>query len=345
MLGLDLYQQFNTVTDWSAVAGAGVKFVYIKLTDGGGQAIVHADNYVNGARSVGIKVGGYHYMEATPSPEQQADMFAAELRRLNALDIAPMLDIEENSIPVASRVDFGQRFLRRLQANLGGARVGIYSSSSWFRTLTPDTWGIPDLVDWDAEYGPNDGTEHPISSYSGHVDIHQYTSVGHIAGISGDVDMDDAYTTAISAHTATSPNAEDDDVIIKCQYQNKDGSSVELTGIYSGGFLSGVSPATAASIDTDIKNGNVFPRWVDSAEWDDLDNKGNQVLQLLKQLITTVGQVPAVTVDPTVVGEALAAAEGPQIVSAFTQALSSLPTELAGQILEQVKAALDKAVA
>lgn len=199
MLGLDLYQQFNTVTSWPAVKAAGVQFVYVKLTDGGGRAIVAGDNYANGARGAGIKVGGYHYMEASPSPEQQADVFAAELKRLNALDIPPALDLEEPSIPVGSRIDFGQRFLKRLQANLNGARVAIYSSGSWFTALHPDTWGIPNLMDWEAEYGVNDGAEHPIRSYTGHVDVHQYTSVGHIAGITGNVDVDDAFVDITSS--------------------------------------------------------------------------------------------------------------------------------------------------
>jgi lysozyme len=52
--------------------------VYVKLTDGGGRATVAGDADVAGARSVGLAVGGYHYMQAQPSPETQAEVFAAE---------------------------------------------------------------------------------------------------------------------------------------------------------------------------------------------------------------------------------------------------------------------------
>lgn len=190
MLGIDLYQRYNLVTDWRLVAGDGVRDAYIKLSDGGGPAAVRGDAYIAGARAAGIAVGGYHYMQASPSPETQAAVFAAELTRLRALDIAPALDLEENSIPAGSRVDYGRRFLLHLQGLLNLSKVGVYSSASWFAALKPSTWGVPGLVDWVAQYGVNDGREHAITYSVGHVDVHQYSSTGHVPGIGGSVDLD-----------------------------------------------------------------------------------------------------------------------------------------------------------
>lgn len=194
MLGIDLFQQYNLVTDWHLVRAAGVQHVYVKLTDGGGLASTHGDAYVAGARAAGCAVGGYHYMQAAPGPETQADVFAAELQRLRALDIAPALDLEESSIPPAVRADYGRRFLVRLQSTLNISKVALYSSASWFTALQPDTWGITGLVPWVAQYGPNDGAEHPVNAYTGHVDVHQYTSTGHVPGIAGSVDLDNILT-------------------------------------------------------------------------------------------------------------------------------------------------------
>lgn len=191
MLGIDLYQRYNLVSDWHTVYADGVRECYVKLTDGGGPAVVHGDAYVAGARAAGIKVGGYHFMEPTPSPETQAEVFAAELRRLNALDIAPALDLEAPAIPVGSRVDYAKRFLTHLQATLNMSKVVLYASASWMTTLKPDTWGISGLIDWVASYGTNSGAEQAVTAYTGHVDVHQYTSAGHLAGISGAVDLDD----------------------------------------------------------------------------------------------------------------------------------------------------------
>ena len=69
-------------------------------------------------------------------------------------------------------------------------RIALYSSTSWLRAIAPDGWHLSGLIDWDAEYGPDDGREHP-ATYPGPVGIHQYTSVGHIAGVTGPVDLDD----------------------------------------------------------------------------------------------------------------------------------------------------------
>lgn len=193
MLGVDLYQKYNLVTDWHLVARE-VRTVYVKLTDGGGPAAIRGDDYVAGARAAGMQVGGYHFMQPTPSPEKQADVFAAELRRLKAFDIAPALDLEAASIPAGQRADLAGRFLRRLQSTLNVHRVGLYASASWLAALRPSTWGISGLIVWDAQYGVNDGREHAMTTPVGHVDVHQYTSTGRVPGISGAVDLDDILT-------------------------------------------------------------------------------------------------------------------------------------------------------
>lgn len=207
MLGIDLYQRYNLVSDWAAVRASGVRDVYVKLSDGAGKAAVPGDVYVARARAAGMQVGGYHYMQPTPTPEAQADVFAAELRRLRALDLAPALDLEENSIPAVSRVDYGRRFLRHLQGTLNISRVAVYSSASWFAALHPDAWGVNGLVDWVAQYGVNDGREHAITAYLGHVDVHQYTSAGHIPGIAGLVDVDTILTDITEQAPAPTPVA------------------------------------------------------------------------------------------------------------------------------------------
>lgn len=216
MLGIDLYARYNLVTDWHAVYASGVREVFVKLSDGAGPAAVRGDGYVAAARAVGMKVGGYHYMQPSPSPEAQADVFVAELRRLKALDIAPALDLEAAAIPTGVRVAWAQRFLKRVQADLNVVRVMLYSPRSWLDTLRPDTWGMTGLVTWDAEYGPNDGREHP-GAYTGHVTVHQYTSSGHLPGISGLVDLDDVLgdITATSAPAPATPvTREGDDMAV-----------------------------------------------------------------------------------------------------------------------------------
>lgn len=191
-LGIDIYR-YQTVTDWDAVKRHGVSFVYVKGTDGGKPAIVRADNQVRGAHSVGIPVGLYHYAQLTPSPETQADVLTAEVRRLGATGLPPALDLEEPHKAGAVARDFAHRFLARMRAN-GFDQVTLYANTSMLTGI--DALQIdddPNVLIWAAAYGPNDGRRHPLG-YRGRVTIHQYTSVGRVPGISGDVDLNESST-------------------------------------------------------------------------------------------------------------------------------------------------------
>lgn len=195
--GVDIYR-YQTVTDWHALAGA-VSWAYVKLTDGAGPAVVRGDKQVNGCQSVNIPVGGYHYAQPG-NPEQQAAVLLSEIRRLGAVDLAPALDLEAPFTPGSAAKDFGIRFCRAVAE--AGYRPAVYMSASWAGTMRPDQWGIPGLVIWVAAYGTNSGAAYDPKRtpatvtryYAGRYDIHQYTSTGRVAGISGVVDVNEALT-------------------------------------------------------------------------------------------------------------------------------------------------------
>jgi GH25 family lysozyme M1 (1,4-beta-N-acetylmuramidase) len=191
-LGIDVYR-YQTVTDWAAVKRHGVSFVYVKGTDGGGPARVRADDQVNGAKAVGLPVGLYHYAQLSPSPEVQADVLTGEIRRVGASDLSPALDLEAPFVPNAAARQFAYRFLDKLRAN-GFEIVTLYANTSMLTGIGAATLEIPGLRIWAANYGPNNGLRNPMS-YRGRVDIHQYTSVGQVPGITGSVDLNEAITT------------------------------------------------------------------------------------------------------------------------------------------------------
>lgn len=187
MRGIDI-SRYQNVTDWNAVKRHGVQFVWVKGTDGGGPAPVQrADAQVAGARSVGIPVSIYHYAQLSPSPEAQADILAAEVRRLEArygpLLVPPALDLEDPHAPGSAAATFARRFLFRLKAH-GFGRVTLYANTSMLTGIRADDIrrDIPGVVIWAASYGNNNGTRHPLP-YGGWVDVHQYTSVGQVPGI------------------------------------------------------------------------------------------------------------------------------------------------------------------
>lgn len=195
-LGIDIYRSFQTVTSWPKVKAAGVTFVYVKLSDGGGTPVGgRGDNEVAGARSVGIPVGGYHFVQANPGPAAQADILVGEVTRLGATGCVPMLDLEDNpagsklpNIPDSQKAAFGKAFCQRVVAR--GFRPGVYLNNALAKQLRPDTWGVPGLVIWIARYGARP------DAAAGRYDLHQYSSSGSIAGITASgVDLDESYSS------------------------------------------------------------------------------------------------------------------------------------------------------
>jgi len=249
--GIDIYR-YQTVNDWSAVKRAGVTFVYVKGTDGGGQAPVHADVQVGGAHAAGIPVGLYHFAQKYPSPENQADVLTNEVRRLHADGLPPALDLEDN--PPAGLYwsatearQFAMRFLARLRNN-GFARVCLYSNTSTLSAIGADTLGISGTEIWAANYGANDGRQHAYT-YSGHVDVHQYTSVGGVPGIVGNVDLNQSLTDFSGPVVPDpKPTPKDDDTMIV--------ASPHAQILLSGGVVIGLGPDSAGPVN----DGTVFPR-------------------------------------------------------------------------------------
>lgn len=227
--GIDIFRVYQTVQDWQAVRDSDVLFCWIKATNGNGIATFNADRgyapapadpTVEGALSVGIAPGLYHYALGG-SPEAQAEVFAREVNRLGCKGpgyLPPALDAEELAIgPTwAARREWCIRFLLRLRELVKQDRVAIYMNASWAANTRPDQWDIPGLVIWVAAYGPNDGGRHAIPFYEGRFDVYQFTSQGlrHVRGIRSEgLDVNEANTplSVLLGHTEEDDMFTDDD--------------------------------------------------------------------------------------------------------------------------------------
>lgn len=208
---IDVFEKYQGAINWGQVAAAGVRNVFVKLTNGTKAASPPGDHYVTGARAAGVAVGGYAYVLGG-SATAQADAFASELLRLDALDLAPALDFEDASLPTGAtdRRAWIVAFFTRLKVRIPSlTRVLLYSSGSELTAINADSIALPGLqvLIWDAEYGPNNGTEHAIVHYTGTVAVHQYTSVASVPGVAGQLDEDTIDTDITEGATMTDPNS------------------------------------------------------------------------------------------------------------------------------------------
>lgn len=192
-LGIDIHPIYQRHIDWNKVKNTPVQYIWVKVSDGGvpyrkyqSGILYTPDVHVRGALSIGRRVGGYHYAQFSPSPEQQANLLTIEVRRLGAVTLAPALDLEHPFVPGPLARDFAVRFIKQLKFN-GFDKVAIYGYTAMFQNIRPDLWDIPGLVIWAAR-PVSDGDIGDLGIYRGRCDVHQYTSVGQVNGIEAEVD-------------------------------------------------------------------------------------------------------------------------------------------------------------
>ncbi len=132
------------------------------------------------ARAAGAKVGGYHFA-GHADPRAEADFFLSKLGTPG--DLRPCLDLESGQ----SR-QWAEQFVLRCKDKLGYMPV-LYGSTSFIQPMRAASATLRACPWWRAEFGPNDGQRHPLAGGDLGAAAHQYTSVAHVPGISGNTDQ------------------------------------------------------------------------------------------------------------------------------------------------------------
>lgn len=193
-LGIDIYARYQTVTNWQAVKNHGVKYCWVKVTDGNGRAVAPGDGLVRGAKSVGIPVGGYHFAQPGDAV-RQANVFINEIERLGATGLKPALDLEAPFTANTTARNFGIAFCKQVRAR--GYEPAVYMNQYFASVLRPDQWS-PRPALWIARYGAK-------PAYGGPYDVHQYSESGRVPGITGNVDLNESVTNNHFATTQQAP--------------------------------------------------------------------------------------------------------------------------------------------
>jgi lysozyme len=186
--------------DWPRVAKAGIKFAYVKITEGATWQDPRWRENVAGAKQAKIKVGGYHLWKAlTSTNADQVRWFHRQ--GVAEWDLPPAMDVEHKEakllqpgesqyrvydwLDLAGRVMGGQCVLYISPRGLGVMKhpartVGLINA------IYPATSGL-----WLCQY---DGVKYDAKLLRRikmpPMTFRQYTSSGRVPGIDGDVDLD-----------------------------------------------------------------------------------------------------------------------------------------------------------
>jgi len=155
--GIDV-SAWDPFIDWPVVKNQGIRFVIIKATEGTGFVSAAYPSQWDGAKSVGILRGAYHFLRAAEDGVKQADFFLSKVTVEDG-DLPPVLDIEEANNAGASRQQFignSQKWLERVEQQTGRTPI-IYSRPLFLKdnmagnNLKPPPWASK-YPTWLAEY-------------------------------------------------------------------------------------------------------------------------------------------------------------------------------------------------
>lgn len=172
MKGIDIYSG-TVIKDWNAIKSS-VDFIYIKLTDGLTYNNPMAPEQYKAAKSVGLKVGAYHFAEKN-NVVAEYNHFVNEVEKYE-WDLKPALDYELTTNP---DFNFISQFIS------WDLNLLLYGPHSII-----DKTGIPKSRIWIAE-----PTDTLYSNYSVPVTVGEYAGIqyqwyGKISGLEGNANVD-----------------------------------------------------------------------------------------------------------------------------------------------------------
>jgi GH25 family lysozyme M1 (1,4-beta-N-acetylmuramidase) len=181
--GIDVsYWQGNI--DWAAVAGDGIEFAFIRVSDGLGYYDTEFQGNWAGAQANGIIRGAYQFFRSDEDAIDQANLLLDEIGTLADGDLPPVIDVEstDGQTP-ATIIDKVQQWLDHVEAATG--RVPIIYTAKWFWETNVGSSAFAGYPLWAANWDvvcpniPDQWTEWYFW---------QTSDSGSVAGIGGNVD-------------------------------------------------------------------------------------------------------------------------------------------------------------
>ena len=192
-MGIDV-SKWNGTIDWNAVKKSGVSYVIIRCGYRGSTtgALIEDPVFksnIKGANAAGLKVGVYFFSQAMNEVEavEEASMTIGLIRNYS-ISYPVFLDVEPSggradAIDRNTRTKVIKAFCETLRNS--GYTPGVYANKTWLESYM-NAGELSSYKIWLAQYNT-------APTYSGKVDMWQYTSKGKVAGISGYTDLNLSY--------------------------------------------------------------------------------------------------------------------------------------------------------
>ena len=189
--GIDISNWSGSV-DFKGVKDSGVEIVYIQATEGTFYTDPYLQEFYDGAKENGLKVGFYHFFNPgnSPTPIEQARYFVDAISGME-VDCRLAIDLEQTGGLSKEEVSSqAVEFLKEVE-KYSNKNVVVYTYTNFAQTELDSNSGIGDYPVWIAQYSKNPPEYNPIwkDNYAGW----QYSDSGYIDGIDANVDLDIFY--------------------------------------------------------------------------------------------------------------------------------------------------------
>ena len=199
LAGIDIYNG-NGKVDWKAVAKDGVKFAWIKCSEGTTFKDKSRKRNITAARKAGLIVGGYHFGRPDNGPKQdfrdaieEADNFLAAITcNAHSGDLLPVLDLEAGVKSDDSyNAEWALTWCERVEEVLGCKPViycAKWASDLYLKHADEDLLKrLRKYQCWWASYNTGTETKRGVTFWN-EWDVWQWTGSGSTAGVNGKCD-------------------------------------------------------------------------------------------------------------------------------------------------------------
>jgi lysozyme len=191
--GIDV-SKYQGVIDWNAVAGSGVKFAWIKATEGGDHLDERFQANWQGAKLAGVPHGAYHFMYWCRKPSEEATWFEENVP-VEADALPPVLDVEPtpDSRTCRRRLEPGQTVadmkvvLDEMERHFGKRPI-IYTNLEFYNAILAGG-ALADYPIWVRSTKHNPAMRYSDRDWQ----FWQYQANGAVPGIDGEVDRNAFY--------------------------------------------------------------------------------------------------------------------------------------------------------
>lgn len=184
--GIDVSQWQGSI-DFAQVRADGIEVVYIRSSEGDDYTDPYFRRNYDNAKAQGLKVGFYHYLTArnTRQAEEQARYF---LSVVGGLEFEGRLAMDFEYLTGLSREEINAIALAFMETLSAAGEEGVVYADSWNARTVFDS-RLEKYPLWVAQYSAAAQPDLSGSVWSSWAGF-QYSDVGRVSGITGNVDLD-----------------------------------------------------------------------------------------------------------------------------------------------------------